>query len=79
MPIIRSETPGDIEAIRTVHRQAFGGENEGRLVDLLRDGGFGRSSKEMSDIRRRLLRSDRASFCVTIVPKLSAAFDTRRA
>jgi putative acetyltransferase len=40
MTIIRRETFGDIESIREVNRQAFGGEDEGRLVDLLRDGRF---------------------------------------
>jgi putative acetyltransferase len=44
MTVIRLETAADIEAIREVNRQAFGGDEEGRLVDLLRDGGFARLS-----------------------------------
>lgn len=34
--IIRDETPDDVDAIRQVHREAFGGDIEGRIVDLLR-------------------------------------------
>jgi putative acetyltransferase len=37
--IIRDETKGDLAAIRTVHRLAFGGEGESRLVDALRSSG----------------------------------------
>jgi putative acetyltransferase len=44
MMIIRRETLADIDSIREVNRQAFGGEDEGRLVDLLRDGHFARLS-----------------------------------
>jgi putative acetyltransferase len=44
MTIIRRESAADIESIRTVNRQAFGSDEEGRLVDLLRDGGFARVS-----------------------------------
>ena len=33
---IRDEIPEDIQAIREVNRAAFGGEDEARLVDLLR-------------------------------------------
>jgi putative acetyltransferase len=40
MTFIRRETPADIDSIREVNRHAFGGEDELRLVDLLRDGGF---------------------------------------
>jgi putative acetyltransferase len=36
---IRAETPRDRDAIRTVHRAAFGQEVEGRLVDRLRETG----------------------------------------
>ena len=36
---IRDERPGDEEAIRRVHRDAFGGDLEARLVDLLRERG----------------------------------------
>lgn len=33
---IREELPADIDAIRDVNRLAFGGDDEGRLVDALR-------------------------------------------
>jgi putative acetyltransferase len=36
---IRTEQPDDIDAIREVNRQAFGQEQEGRIVDALRDNG----------------------------------------
>lgn len=36
---IRDEQPGDIAAIREVNRQAFGQDDEGRIVDALRDNG----------------------------------------
>ena len=39
MPTIRPEIPGDVEAIRHVNDQAFGGENESWLVDKLRERG----------------------------------------
>jgi predicted N-acetyltransferase YhbS len=41
---VREETPEDQEAIREVNRQAFGREDEARLVDALRDGGYARLS-----------------------------------
>jgi putative acetyltransferase len=41
---IRPETSADHAAIREVNRLAFGGEDEARLVDALRDGGFVRIS-----------------------------------
>ena len=44
MIISRCETPEDIESIREVNRPAFGGEDEARLVELLRDRGFARLS-----------------------------------
>lgn len=44
MKILRRESRADIPSIREVIDQAFEGENEGRLVDLLRDGGFARLS-----------------------------------
>jgi putative acetyltransferase len=45
MPVlIRTETDDDAEAIRRVHRLAFGREVEGQLVDALREGGYGRVS-----------------------------------
>lgn len=37
--IIRDETESDLAAIRTVHRLAFAGEDEARLVDALRRSG----------------------------------------
>ena len=37
---VREETPEDNEAVGEVHRQAFGREDEARLVDALRDGGY---------------------------------------
>jgi putative acetyltransferase len=37
MTIIRPETLEDVHSIREVNRLAFSGEDEGRLVDLLRD------------------------------------------
>lgn len=40
MPAIREERPSDREAIRRVHGAAFGGDEEGRLVDDLRAGGL---------------------------------------
>ena len=42
--VIRAECVGDVEAIREVHRLAFGQEDEGRLVDALRDEGHCRIS-----------------------------------
>jgi putative acetyltransferase len=36
---VRAETPEDRDAIRAVHRAAFGQETEGRLVDRLRETG----------------------------------------
>ena len=36
---IREERVGDEDAIRCLHRDAFGGDLEGRLVDLLRERG----------------------------------------
>jgi putative acetyltransferase len=44
MPIIRQSTSQDESAIRDVCRQAFGGDDEGRLVDALREGGHQRVS-----------------------------------
>jgi putative acetyltransferase len=41
---VREETPEDAEAIREVHRRAFGQEDEARLVDALRGGGYARLS-----------------------------------
>ncbi len=41
---IRSEVTADIEAVRHVNRLAFGQDDEARLVDALRDGGYLRVS-----------------------------------
>lgn len=38
--IIRRELPGDEDAVRRVHRAAFGTEAEANLVDALRAGGY---------------------------------------
>jgi putative acetyltransferase len=40
--VIRLERRGDEDAVRAVHRLAFGRDDEGRLVDALRAGGFDR-------------------------------------
>ena len=42
--VIRDETSDDLDAIRDVNRLAFGQEDEARLVDALRDGGYVRVS-----------------------------------
>jgi putative acetyltransferase len=47
--IVREELPGEHTAIREVHRLAFGGDDEGRLVDALREGGFARVSQVAVD------------------------------
>jgi len=44
MSLIQRETQADIDSVREVNRQAFGREDEGRLVDLVRDGGHARLS-----------------------------------
>lgn len=41
---IRMECSGDRDAVFAVNAQAFGQEDEARLVDALRDGGFARIS-----------------------------------
>ena len=41
---VRAEAPEDFEAIGEVNRQAFGGEDEARLVGALRAGGYARLS-----------------------------------
>ncbi len=43
-PVIRPETPADRPAIREVNRRAFGRDDEARLVDTLRAGGYVRVS-----------------------------------
>jgi putative acetyltransferase len=42
--VIRSETTADLDAIRHVNRLAFGQDDEARLVDALRGGGYVRVS-----------------------------------
>jgi putative acetyltransferase len=42
--MVRAETPEDREPIHEVNREAFGREDEARLVDALRDGGYFRLS-----------------------------------
>jgi putative acetyltransferase len=44
MTTIRRECPADFPSILEVNRQAFQADEEGRLVDCLRDGGFARLS-----------------------------------
>jgi putative acetyltransferase len=44
VPRIHKETANDLLAIREVNRLAFGRDDEGRLVDALRDEGFARVS-----------------------------------
>jgi putative acetyltransferase len=41
---VHAETPEDLEAVRQVNRKAFGREDEARLVDALRGGGYARLS-----------------------------------
>lgn len=41
---VRAERPDDLAALREVNRQAFGQDDEARLVDALRDGGYARVS-----------------------------------
>ena len=41
---IRPETTADLDAIRHVNYLAFGQDDEARLVDALREGGFVRAS-----------------------------------
>jgi putative acetyltransferase len=40
--IIRQEHPADREAVYRTHQLAFGRDDEARLVDALREGGYGR-------------------------------------
>jgi putative acetyltransferase len=39
LPIIRPETPKDVDSIRYVNEQAFGQENEAKLIEKLRNHG----------------------------------------
>jgi predicted N-acetyltransferase YhbS len=50
--VVREERPEDLEAIREVNRQAFGREDEARLVDALRDGGYVRVSLVAEEVGR---------------------------
>jgi putative acetyltransferase len=43
-PATRPESPTDGDAIRDVNRLAFGRDDEARLVDAMRDGGYARVS-----------------------------------
>lgn len=43
-PTIRPESPADHEAVRHVHRLAFGRDDEAGIVDALRTGGYSRVS-----------------------------------
>lgn len=43
-PTIRHETPADHEAVRHVHRLAFGRDEEAMIVDAVRTGGYARVS-----------------------------------
>lgn len=52
MPTVRPETPLVIPAIREVNRLAFGRDDEGVLVDALRDGGHGFASLVADDAGR---------------------------
>jgi putative acetyltransferase len=59
--VVRPETPDDLEAIREVNRQAFGREDEARLVDALRAGGYARLSlvaEEAGQVVGHVLFSD---------------------
>jgi predicted N-acetyltransferase YhbS len=58
---VRAEGPEDLQAIREVHRQAFGQEEEARLVDALREGGYAHLSlvaEETGQIVGHILFSD---------------------
>ena len=74
---VRPETAADLAAIREVNRLAFVGEDEARLVDALRDGGFVRVSlvaEEDGQVVGHILFSDLP--VVTpggVVPALSLA------
>jgi putative acetyltransferase len=43
-PILRDEATGDYAAVADIHRRAFGQEDEARLVDALRTGGWAKLS-----------------------------------
>ncbi|MGP0068489.1 MAG: GNAT family N-acetyltransferase [Isosphaeraceae bacterium] len=43
-PIVRPETIGDHAGVRELNRLAFGGDDEARLVDALREAGYARIS-----------------------------------
>ena len=76
-PVIRPEMPTDHAAIREANRLAFGQDDEARLVEALRDGGYVRASlvaEEGGEIVGHILFSDLP--IVTpggIVPALSLA------
>lgn len=59
--IIRAEADADRAAIYEIHREAFGGEDESRLVDALRAGGYHRVSlvaEEQGTVVGHVLFSD---------------------
>jgi putative acetyltransferase len=49
MGVILAERPSDLDAIRPVNRLAFGGEDEARLVEALRDVGHAKVSLVAED------------------------------
>jgi hypothetical protein len=60
-------TPEDNEAIREVNRHAFGREDEARLVDALRDGGYARG-RQVSRGRLARPRADGGGAGGPLVP-----------
>src|SRR4051812_43746834 len=50
--VIRPETQEDRVAVREVNRLAFGQDDEARLVDALRDGGYVRASLVAEEVGR---------------------------
>jgi putative acetyltransferase len=59
--VMRPETAADLDAIRHVNRLAFGQDDEARLVDALRDGGYVRLSlvaEEAGQVAGHVLFSD---------------------
>ena len=52
--LIRAEIPADREAIRAANRLAFGRDDEALLVEVLRDGGYVRTSL-VAEVERRIV------------------------
>ena len=75
--IIRPESTADHEAIRYVNRLAFGQDDEARLVDALREGGFVRVSlvaEQAGQVIGHILFSDLPISTVAgMVPALALA------